>query len=477
MQQNKSKIVMLYPYSGQMLAWQTAFVWGFLLWTMYVLIDTTGGWLGNGFWFEFVLVVLRVLVVGLIMILAGELLYDWWHKLIGKNFLRLDTVRGILLHGRWRWGWQVQREYPLSMFVAVVAEKVQNDYRGYYGRLWLESADGRNDLVLEENFLPHKGSLNELDRIQNHIAQATGLAKRPVINTIIRAAEETAANPAQLQPLQAKTLPAWRQAVNLAAAGLWTWLAVRLLRFAADWQSGGLPKPLYFGAGLLALGLLAVVVSEVRGVFRAWRGRKTAQTQTAWRQPSEIKAALAAARQAEHEPQPKLPERAAPKLADGAEFAVYSVGTLLSRLMFLLFAFGMVWIEGGVGWRLFWLVALLFIAGRLAHRWHTLRKVRYSVLGDELIVYRLHSFKWLPEKRYALSEFCGIYSRVRCNGVGVDLSEIWLAGKAGGKNVRLLEANFLLRNNRQAAEITAKQISRATGLPLLEYIEPSEKAV
>ena len=475
MQQNKSKIVMLYPYSGQMLAWQTAFVWGFLLWTMYVLIDTTGGWLGNGFWFEFVLVVLRVLVVGLIMILAGELLYDWWHKLIGKNFLRLDTARGILLHGRWRWGWQAQREYPLSMFVAVVAEKVQNDYRGYYGRLWLESADGRNDLVLEENFLPHKGSLNELDRIQNHIAQATGLAKRPVINTIIRAAEETAANPAQLQPLQAKTLPAWRQAVNLAAAGLWTWLAVWLLRLAADWQSGSLPKPLYFGAGLLALGLLAVAVSEVRGVFRAWRGRKTPQT--AWRQPSEIKAALAAARQAEHEPQPKLPERAAPKLADGAEFAVYSVGTLLSRLMFLLFAFGMVWIEGGVGWRLFWLVALLSIAGRLAHRWHTLRKVRYSVLGDELIVYRLHSFKWLPEKCYALSEFCGIYSRVRCNGVSVDLSEIWLAGKAGGKNVRLLEADFLLRNNRQAAEITAKQISRATGLPLLEYIEPSEKAV
>ena len=59
---------------------------------------------------------------------------------------------------------------------------------------------------------------------------------------------------------------------------------------------------------------------------------------------------------------------------------------------------------------------------------------------------------------------------MRCNGVSVDLSEIWLAGKAGGKNVRLLEADFLLRNNRQAAEITAKQISRATGLPLLEYV-------
>ena len=303
------------------------------------------------------------------------------------------------------------------------------------------------------------------------------MAKRPVINTVIRAAEETAANPAQLQPLQAKTLPAWRQAVNLAAAGLWTWLAVRLLRLAADWQSGSLPKPLYFGAGLLALGLLAVAVSEVRGVFRARRGRKTPQTQTAWRQPSEIKAALAAARQAEHEPQPKLPERAAPKLLDGAEFAVYSLGTLLSRIPFLLFALLMVWSGGEFGWRLFWLAALLFAAWRLAHRWHTLRKVRYSVQEDVLTVYRLHGFKWLPEKRYALSGFCGIYSRVKYSGLGVGLNEIRLAGKEGGKDVRLLEADLLLRDNRQTAEKTAKQISLATGLPLLEYIEPSEKAV
>lgn len=100
---------------------------------------------------------------------------------------------------------------------------------------------------------------------------------------------------------------------------------------------------------LLALGLLAVAVSEVRAVFRARRSQKTPQT--AWRQPSEIKAALAAARQAEHEPQPKLPERAAPKLLDGAEFAVYSIGTLLSRIPFLLFALLMVWSGGEFGWR------------------------------------------------------------------------------------------------------------------------------
>ena len=455
MQQNKSKIVMLYPATSKDLTLEIGVVCVGVLLPLIIGLDTLSDISSNG-----VDTALRLAMVLLFFggaALAGIL---YWRVFTARDFLRLDTERGVLLHGRWRWGWQAQREYPLSMFAAVAAEKVRDDYRGYYGRLWLESANGQNDLVLEENFQSHKDSLQGLDDIQSHIARTTGLAKRPVINTEIRAQEETAANPAQLQPLQVKTLPAWRQAVNLAAAGLWTWLAVWLLRLAADWQSGDLPKPLYFGAGLLALGLLAVAVSEVRA----------AQTQTAWRQPSEIKAALAAARQAEHEPQPKLPERAAPKLADGAEFAVYSVGTLLSRLMFLLFAFGMVWVGGGVGWRLFWLVALLFIAGRLAHRWHTLRKVRYSVLGDELIVYRLHSFKWLPEKRYALSEFCGIYSRVRCNGVSVDLSEIWLAGKAGGKNVRLLEADFLLRNNRQAAEITAKQISRATGLPLLEYV-------
>ena len=463
MNQDKRKTVMLYPATSKDLTLEIGVVCAGVLLPLIIGLDTVSDISGDG-----VGTALRLAMVLLFFGGAALVGFLYWRMFTARDFLRLDTERGVLLHGRWRWGWQAQREYPLSMFAAVAAEKVRDDYRGYYGRLWLEAANGQNDLLLEENFLPHKNSLQGLDDIQSHIARTTGLAKRPVINTEIRAQEETAANPAQLQPLQAKTLPAWRQAVNLAAAGLWTWLAVWLLRLVADWQSGSLPKPLYFGAGLLALGLLAVAVSDARGVFRAWRGRKTPQT--AWRQPSEIKAALAAARQAEHEPQPKLPERAAPKLADGAEFAVYSVGTLLSRIPFLLLALLIVWDGGGISWQLFWLVALLCISGRLAYRWHTLRKVRYSVLRDELIVYRLHSFKWLPEKRYALSEFCGIYNRVRRNGVSVGLSEIWLAGKVGGKNVRLLEADSIMRDNRQTAEKTAKQISRATGLPLLEYV-------
>ena len=469
MQQNKSKIVMLYPATSKDLMLEIGVVCAGVLLLLIIGLDTLSDISGDG-----VDTALRLAMVLLFFGGAALVGFLYWRMFTARDFLRLDTERGVLLQGRWRWGWQAQREYPLSMFAAVAAEKVQNDYRGYYGRLWLEAADGRNDLVLEENFLPHKGSLNELDRIQNHIAQATGLVKRPVINTVIRAAEETAANPTLLQPLQVKAMPVWRQAVNLALAGLWTWLAVWLLRLAADWHSGSLPKPLYFGAGLLALGLLAVAVSEVRSVFRTRRGGKTLQT--VGRQPSEIKAALEEARQEGHETQPHLPERSALRSEGETEFAVYSFAALLSRIPFLLlvllillggFEFSQKW--------LFWLAVLLFAGWRLAYHWHTLHKARYNAQEDTLTVYRLRRFKWQPEKHYALSGFCGIYCREKYSSMGAKAGEIWLAGKEGGNDVRLLKADFLLRDNRQAAVATAKQITRTTGLPLLEYVEPAER--
>ena len=469
MNQDKCKIEMLYPAASRDLAMEIGVVCaGVLLLLIIGLkalsnipdsgVGTVLGW------------IMSLLFFGA-AVLVGFL---YWRVFTARDLLRLDKERGVLLQGRWRWGWQAQREYPLSMFAAVAAEKVRDDYRGYYGRLWLESADGQNDLVLEENFLAYKGSLQGLDNIQSHIARTTGLANRPVINTEIRAQEETAADLSKLRAPQPEILPAWRQAVNLAAAGLWTWLAVWLLRFAADWQSGGLPKPLYFGAGVLAIGLLAVAVSEVHSVFRARRGGKTRQT--VGRQPSEIKAALEAARQAGHEAQPKLPERAAPKTSGRMEFAVYSISTLFSRLLFLPFVLLLVWIE--FGWqRLFWLAALLFAAWWFVRSWNTLHKARYNAQEDTLTVYRLRGFKWLPEKHYALSGFCGIYCREKYSRMGAREGEIWLAGKEGGNDVRLLKADFLWRDNRQAAVATAKKIARTTGLPLLEYAEPSEKAV
>ena len=467
MNQDKRKIEMLYPAASRDLAMEIGVVCSGALLPLIIGLKTLSNIPDSGVgtvlgW------IMSLLFFGA-AVLVGFL---YWRVFTARDLLWLDKERGVLLQGRWRWGWQAQQEYPLSMFAAVAAEKVWDDYRGYYGRLWLESADGQNDLVLEENFLPYKDSLHRLDNIQSHIARTTGLAKRPVINTEIRAPEETAADLSKLRAPKPEILPAWRQAVNLALAGLWTWLAVWLLRLAADWQSGGLPKPLYFGAGLLALGLLAVAVSEVRSVFRARRGGKTRQT--VGRQPSEIKAALEAAQQQIEEERPNLPERAAPKTSGRMEFAVYSIGTLFSRLLFLPFVLLLVWIE--FGWqRLFWLAALLFAAWWFVRSWNTLHKARYNAQEDTLTVYHLRRFKWQPEKHYALSAFCGIYCREKYSSMGVREGEIWLAGKEGGNDVRLLKADFLWRDNRQAVVATAKKIARTTGLPLLEYAEPAAR--
>ena len=201
---------------------------------------------------------------------------------------------------------------------------------------------------------------------------------------------------------------------------------------------------------------------------------KTSKASADWRQPSEIHAG----RQIEGKQLP-LPERAALRHEDKTEFAVYSLSTLLSRIPFLLFVLLMLWggVEFNQQWRLLWLTVLLFAAWRLAYHWHTLCKVRYNVQEDALTICRLRGFKWQPEKHYALSEFCSIYCRKKYGGMGVKAGEIWLAGKEGGKDVRLLEADFLSRDDRQAAEVTAKQISLATGLPLLEYAEPAERGI
>ena len=199
---------------------------------------------------------------------------------------------------------------------------------------------------------------------------------------------------------------------------------------------------------------------------------KTSKTLADWRQPSEIHAA----QQIEGK-QLSLLERAALRHEDKTEFAVYSLSTLLSRIPFLLFVLLMLWggVEFDQQWWPLWLTVLLFAAWRLAYHWHTLRKVRYNVQEDTLTVYRLRRFKWQPEKHYALSEFCGIYCRKKYGGIGVKAGEIWLAGQEGGKDAGLLEADFLSRDNRQAAVATAKQISLATGLPLLEYAEPAAR--
>ena len=152
MQQNKSKIVMLYPATSKDLMLEIGVVCAGVLLLLIIGLDTLSDISGDGVGTALGLAMVLLFFGG-----AALVGFLYWRMFTARDFLRLDTERGVLLQGRWRWGWQAQWEYPLSMFAAVAAEKVRDDYRGYYGRLWLESADGRNDLVLEENFLPHKG--------------------------------------------------------------------------------------------------------------------------------------------------------------------------------------------------------------------------------------------------------------------------------------------------------------------------------
>ena len=215
MNQDKRKIEMLYPAASRDLAMEIGVVCSGALLPLIIGLKTLSNIPDSGVgtvlgW------IMSLLFFGA-AVLVGFL---YWRVFTARDLLWLDKERGVLLQGRWRWGWQAQQEYPLSMFAAVAAEKVRDDYRGYYGRLWLESADGQNDLMLEENFLAYKGSLQGLDDIQSHIACTTGLANRHVINTEIRAQEETAADLSKLRAPKPEILPAWRQAVNLAAAGL-----------------------------------------------------------------------------------------------------------------------------------------------------------------------------------------------------------------------------------------------------------------
>ena len=130
MQQNKSKTVMLYPATSKDLTLEIGVVCVGVLLPLIIGLDTLSDISSNG--------VGTVLSLAMVLLffggaaLAGIL---YWRVFTARDFLRLDTERGVLLHGRWRWGWQAQQEYPLSMFAAVAAEKVRDDYHGYYGRL------------------------------------------------------------------------------------------------------------------------------------------------------------------------------------------------------------------------------------------------------------------------------------------------------------------------------------------------------
>ncbi|WP_179945894.1 hypothetical protein [Eikenella longinqua] len=130
MDKNKNKTVLLYPASFGDMVLEGVLVGVALAVFAFIAAAVLLGIVGKDWW----LVLLGLLSVLILAVIAGVIAVPWWRKYMVNDILRLDTERGVLQHGRWR-DRQAQREYPLSMFAAVAAEKVQDDYRGYYGRL------------------------------------------------------------------------------------------------------------------------------------------------------------------------------------------------------------------------------------------------------------------------------------------------------------------------------------------------------
>jgi len=114
MQQNKSKIVMLYPATSKDLMLEIGVVCAGVLLLLIIGLDTLSDISGDG-----VDTALRLAMVLLFFGGAALVGFLYWRMFTARDFLRLDTERGVLLQGRWRWGWQAQWEYPLSMFAAV----------------------------------------------------------------------------------------------------------------------------------------------------------------------------------------------------------------------------------------------------------------------------------------------------------------------------------------------------------------------
>ncbi len=74
--------------------------------------------------------------------------------------------------------------------------------------------------------------------------------------------------------------------------------------------------------------------------------------------------------------------------------------------------------------------------------------------------------------RWPAADFIGIYWERGAGGAVSSNAELWLAGPAGGQDVRLAALNYWhLDNHRQAQRLTAK-LSKASGLPQL-YRWPS----
>lgn len=380
----------------------------------------------------------------------GMLLFGLWLaveayllcRYLRSEIFRVDTKRGMIVRARWRWGWHSLQQYPLAGFRAVQVERIDN-INGGYGRLWLRAAEGGEDLLMVPRFVPYKSQWGELKALQQKITRHTGLPAAPLIRQRSELAQISAAHPEHLRRRLPQPDILGQQLLRLLFTPLWLWLALFGGRKAwAMWdEHPGLACLVW----LFAAAVVCLVAADWFKQLDLWLQRERAKQDLRLLRGN------------------RLPPRTAAR--HDADITIYSVATLLSRLPFLLFAALMLWgslADMDMQSILLWLGLSLSLGGRLLWRWRELRKLYYAAAADRIMRYRLHGWRWEEERVFNVADFCGIY----CTNGG---TEIWLAGQAGGCDCCLLQSDSMMRDNRKTAAQTAAQLSRATGLPLVEY--------
>lgn len=100
------------------------------------------------------------------------------------------------------------------------------------------------------------------------------------------------------------------------------------------------------------------------------------------------------------------------------------------------------------------------------------RRWRYSLADDSFICYRRQRWRWQELQRLPAAAFCGLL----LDKDGRQRPLLWLAGRAGGKDVLMFALYSFPSDKFRRARRWAEQFSRASGLPLLyRWPEPPRR--
>ncbi len=176
-------------------------------------------------------------------------------------------------------------------------------------------------------------------------------------------------------------------------------------------------------------------------------------------------------------PESATPDRPIPPRSAERHGVVLNLRNYLALPLHLLAAGWLLWLAWAsltLPWRVGLPAALTALAGAawlLYFGWQQ-RLWRWTRLGYDAATdsfrrghaFYMNSFK--EEEPWPAADFIGIYWERGAGGAVSSNTELWLAGPAGGQDVRLAALNWHLDNHQQAQRLTA-ELSKASGLPQL----------